>query len=118
MCVYLDLFFYHILLMSSLKSIEKTIFSDFHRSFNKLLFTLSKQESISQACLVDILMMNQNINKIIRNIDTINYKLLKKNSNTNKSLTKKQKEYLEDYEKETQIINTIKPYMLYMYMNL
>ena len=106
--------------MSSLNSIEKTIFSDFHRSFNKLLFTINKQESIPQDCLIDILIMNQNINKIIKNIDTINYKLLKKNSNSksNKSLTKKQKEYLEDYEKEEKIINAIKPYMLYIYMNL
>ena len=111
--------------MSSLNTIEKTVFSNFHRSFNRLLVNLdTRLESISQDTLIDILELNQNINKIIQKIDTINYKLLKKNSNSNsnsnskKKLSKKQKEYLEDYEKDETIIKAFQPYMLYMYMNL
>ena len=102
--------------MSSLNTIQKTIFSDFHRSFNRLLVNLdTKPESISQDTLIDILELNQNINGIITKIDTINYKLLKKNSK--KKLSKKQKEYLADYDKENTIIKAFQPYILYMYMN-
>ena len=106
--------------MNSLNTIEKTVFSDFHRSFNRLLVNLdTRSESISQDTLIGILELNQNINKIIQKIDTINYKLLKKHSNSNskKKLSKKQKEYLEDYEKEETIIKAFQPYLLYMYMN-
>ena len=51
-------------------------------------------------------MMNQNINKIIKAQTLIIINYLK--NFTNKSLTKT-KRMFEDYEKETQIINTIKP---------
>ena len=71
--------------MNSVSSIEKTIFSDFHRSFNKLLDTLGKLDQIPQDNLIDIIEMNQNINKIIQSIDTLNYKLLKKSSKKKKS---------------------------------
>ena len=102
--------------MSSLNTIEKTVFSDFHRSFNRLLVNLdTRKESISHDTLIDILELNQNINTIITKIDTINYKLLKKSSK--KKLSKKQKKYLEDYEKEEAIIKAFQPYLLYMYMN-
>lgn len=102
--------------MNSIHSIEKNIFSDFHKSFNRLLFTLSKDESISKSSLVDLLQLNQDINKLVNNIDKINYKLLKKNSN-NYSLSKKQREFLDDYEKEQDIIKELLPYLLYRHMN-
>ena len=100
--------------MSSIHSIEKSVFSDFHKSFNRLLHSLSKDESINKSSLVDLLELNQDINKLVNSIDKVNYKLLKKNSK--QSLSKKQKAFLDDYEKEQHIIKEILPYILYKHM--
>ena len=102
--------------MSSIHSIEKGVFSDFHKSFNRLLLSLSKEESISKSSLVDLLKLNQDINKLVDSIDKVNYNLLKKKSN-NQKLSKKQKEFLDDFEKEQHIIKEILPYLLYRHMN-
>ena len=101
--------------MSSIHSIEKKVFSDFHKSFSRLLYSLSNNELISKSSLVDLLQLNQDINKLVDSIDKVNYKLLKKNS-IKQSLSKKQKEFLDDFEKEQDIIKEILPFLLYRHM--
>lgn len=101
--------------MSSIHSIEKTVFSDFHKSFNRLLYSLSKDETICQSSLVDLLELNQEINKLVNKIEKINYKLLKKKSDKD-VLSKKQRAFINDYEKEQRLIKEIIPYVLFRHM--
>ena len=91
--------------------IEKDKLSNLQSSMSKLINTIKDhQNKLSSNNLCDLMFVNQNIDKLISEIETLEIKICKKTKN--KYLSDYNKERIENYNNNQKVIDNFLPYMM------
>ena len=91
--------------------IEKDKISNLQSSMSKLINSIkNNQNNLSSNNLCDLMFLNQNIDQLIYEIETLEIKICKKTKN--KYLSHYNKERIENYDHNQKVIDNFIPYMM------